>query len=745
MSTTETPVYVEISFEQPGSASAVWGSITGTLSNQTDLQNALNLKVPYTGATTNVNLGEYELKAGQVTLDTSPTGTAAVGTTRWNDTIGSSETTLKGGNVILKNGVDLVARVVNKVTPNTTLTKAAYQAVRVSGAQGQRLAVAFAQANNDNNSADTIGLVIETIATNQEGFIMTVGQIEGINTTGSLQGETWNDGDIIYLSPTIAGAVTNVKPSGGQHLVIIGYVEYAHANNGRLYIKISNGWELTELHDVDVVSPANNEALIYESSSALWKNKSIATALGYTPANSATTLTINGVTYDLSTSRTWTISAGISGSGASGQVAYWDGTSSISGENNLFWDAANNRLGVVTNTPRGSLDVIGNFYLGSNTLFQDAGASTVINQTAYYPIILRTNNAERVRVFETGNFGIGTGSSDGGQRLQVQGTTLLNGNVTFSSSTGMFWDATNSRLGIGTNTPAVGLDVRNRLRVTGTSGIVGDIGSNTYGLSVQNNASSSWIEILNNGGTSKGVFFGITNDRTANTFELWNYQGGAIDFYNAAFATTGTRKLRIWNNGNVTIQDAGTYTDTGERLQVTGDVKITGSGATSGTRALTVQNSSNQNSIRVRNDGNILFGNSGNPIWAFTYSSVYDTIDINGTNLSIYPLSGSISLGGATQAQTSGNQNNVITKGRFQPTSGTATFTEIRSEPLINQTGGANGITRGLYVNPTLTSAADFRAIETARGNIVFGNLPTSSAGLPTGAIWNDAGTIKIV
>jgi hypothetical protein len=44
-----------------------------------------------------------------------------------------------------------------------------------------------------------------------------------------------------------------------------------------------------------------------------------------------------------------------------------------------------------------------------------------------------------------------------------------------------------------------------------------------------------------------------------------------------------------------------------------------------------------------------------------------------------------------------------------------------------------------------LTAAADFRAIETTNGKVIFGNLPTSSAGLPTGAIWNDAGTIKIV
>jgi hypothetical protein len=264
--------------------------------------------VPYVGATQNVNLGEFGITAGQFTLDVSPTGTAVVGTTRWNNTIGSSETTLKGGNVILKNGVDLVARVVNKVTPNTTLTKAGYAAVRVSGAQGQRLAVAYAQANNDNNSADTIGLVTETIATNQEGFIITVGQIEEINTTGSLQGETWADGDVLYLSPTTPGALTNVKPNGATgHIVVMGYVEYAHANHGKIYVKIMNGWELDELHNVYINNPLNNQGLFYNASDQLWKNKSIDSALGYTPVPDSRRLTINGTTYDLTADRTWSV------------------------------------------------------------------------------------------------------------------------------------------------------------------------------------------------------------------------------------------------------------------------------------------------------------------------------------------------------------------------------------------------------------------------------------------------------
>jgi len=269
-------------------------SAVGFSNDYNDLDNkptipSLTGYVPYTGATDNVDLGSFNLTADHITLNVSPSGPGyVVGSTEWNNTIGSSQTLLKGGNVSLKNGVDLVARIVNKVTPNTTLTKAAYQAVRISGAQGGRLAVALAQANNDNNSADTIGIVCETIATNQEGFILTVGQLENINTTGSLQGETWADGDVLYLSPTTAGALTNIKPTGATgHIVVVGYVEYAHANNGSIYVKVMNGWELDELHNVYISSPANNEVLTYESSTSLWKNKTVATALGYTPENTA--------------------------------------------------------------------------------------------------------------------------------------------------------------------------------------------------------------------------------------------------------------------------------------------------------------------------------------------------------------------------------------------------------------------------------------------------------------------------
>lgn len=408
--------------------------------------------VPYIGATQNVNLGENELKAGQVTLDTTPTGTASVATTRWNDIIGSSETTLKGGNVILKNGVDLVARVVNKVTPNTTLTKASYQVVRISGAQGQRLAVNLAQANNDNNSADTLGVVCETIATNQEGFIMTVGQLENINTTGSLQGETWADGDVLYLSPITAGRLTNIKPIAPAHIVIVGYVEYAHANNGKIYVKVMNGWELDELHNVAISTPLNNQSLVYETSTQLWKNKTIiedSITYGVT-----TIAPSQNAVFDALATKQNILTNPITGTGANGQVAFFNGVTTQTGDNGLFWDNTNKRLGIGTNTPDRPLhinssgttglriDVTGS---GSNAIFLGATSSLIrwsngafFSNTGMYSQVNDqqymtfdgTNVQVRLHIgASNGNIGIGTTSPQA--RLDVRAQGALSTNIAF--------------------------------------------------------------------------------------------------------------------------------------------------------------------------------------------------------------------------------------------------------------------------------------------------------------------------
>ena len=221
-----------------------------------------------------INLNNNDLNnTDKIDFNLATTDTAGEGQLVWNDALGTLNLGLKGGNTTLNIGQQLITRVVNKTTPLVPLTKAGYQVVIVAGATGQRLSVKLAKADSDINSAGTLGIVCENIAVNQEGFIVSDGPLTGINTTGSLQGETWADGDLLYLSPTTFGAITNVKPSAPFHEVRVGYVEYAHINNGKIFVKIDNGYELEELHNVAITTPANGNFLEYNGT--LWVNQGL--------------------------------------------------------------------------------------------------------------------------------------------------------------------------------------------------------------------------------------------------------------------------------------------------------------------------------------------------------------------------------------------------------------------------------------------------------------------------------------
>ena len=273
-----------------------------------------------------INLNNNDLlNADKIDFNLATTDTAGEGQLVWSNALGTLNLGLKGGNTISNLGQHLHARVVNKTTPLVALTKAGYEVVIVAGATGQRLSVKLAKADNDANSAGTLGVVCENIAGNQEGFICSVGNLTNINTTGSLQGETWADGDSLYLSPTVFGGVTNVKPSAPFHEVRIGYVEYAHAINGKIYVKIDNGYELDELHNVSINSGtlANRDILQYNSSSLVWENKKQPIEIQLAASDETTALTAgtNKVTFRLPVAFTLTaVRASLTTAQASGSI-----------------------------------------------------------------------------------------------------------------------------------------------------------------------------------------------------------------------------------------------------------------------------------------------------------------------------------------------------------------------------------------------------------------------------------------
>jgi len=190
--------------------------------------------------------------------------------------------------------------------------------------------------------------------------------------------------------------------------------------------------------------------------------------------------------------------------------------------------------------------------------------------------------------------------------------------------------------------------------------------------------------------------------------------------------TAAAYRLVVSNGGNLMV---GSIVDNGNRLQVTGDTFLKGSGDTSGTNGFIIQNSSSTELVRVDNSGQAFFSNRI-AVNRIQVTSTANQLELAGGGVSATGGDG-IALGQFTSvSNTSGIHNRVISGGSFLPTSGTGISNFLQLSGTINQTGGANGITRGLYINPTLTSAFDWRAIEISAGISILAPSTTASATL---------------
>jgi len=195
-------------------------------------------------------------------FDTTPTTTVGSGIMVWDSTE-SAPCVGFNASVSGKIGVDQHVQVYNQ----TGSTIAKRKVVRQSGSSGTRLKVDLALADGDPNSATTIGVTAQSISNNSSGFIITSGLLTAVDTSA------FTEGDVLWLSSTSSGDITNTRPTQPAHGVRIGYCIKSSAGAGIIYVDILNGFELEELHDVLITSPADNSFLVYESSSSLWKDE----------------------------------------------------------------------------------------------------------------------------------------------------------------------------------------------------------------------------------------------------------------------------------------------------------------------------------------------------------------------------------------------------------------------------------------------------------------------------------------
>jgi len=169
-----------------------------------------------------------------------------------------------GGGGAVDSALTLLQYVRNQT--GATITKGTV--VYISGATGNTATISKAIATTDGTSAQTLGLVKDNISNNGFGYVVVFGKVAGLNTSA------YNEGQQLYLSPTIAGGYTTTKPYAPNHLVYVGIVTRSHPNQGTIEVRVQNGYEMDELHDVAAQNPSDGDVIQYVASTGLWTKTS---------------------------------------------------------------------------------------------------------------------------------------------------------------------------------------------------------------------------------------------------------------------------------------------------------------------------------------------------------------------------------------------------------------------------------------------------------------------------------------
>lgn len=232
-------------------------------------------KIDQTNLVSSVN-GEV----GAVVLDAADVG--AISSVASADASITVTTTGTAVDLAVYSSPRVIAQVRNET--GASLTKGTV--VYISGAAGNKATVSKALATGDSTSAQTFGLVFADIPNNQNGYAVLSGDIAGLDTSAFAAGTQ------LYLSSSTAGTYTSTKQYAPNHLVYIGVVTRSHVNQGSIEVRIQNGYEMDELHNVSAQNPTNGQVLIYNESTSLWEKHTLTDGTGISITEGAGSITV---------------------------------------------------------------------------------------------------------------------------------------------------------------------------------------------------------------------------------------------------------------------------------------------------------------------------------------------------------------------------------------------------------------------------------------------------------------------
>ncbi len=386
--------------------------------------------------------------------------------------------------------------------------------------------------------------------------------------------------------------------------------------------------------------------------------------------------------------------------GTVNSFAYYSGANQLNAQSSLFINGAN--IGIGTGIPTQVLDVNGNINT-SGTYFSNITSGT----NRYF--FSATGTVNSYSVYE--NSGIAYINSYTGMTLRANQNGGSGGDLTVSAGGGNLLlnsgggniVISGGNVGIGTSTPNFALAV---------NGISASVSSEpgAYGqFRAVNNV--GYLSALQTTGSayagSEGPNIGSLYTNAPNGLLI---ETNSQPIYFSPIGSTSTPAMKILVNGNVGI---GTSTPIA-LLSLNASTTAAG-GINFGDADANLYRSG---AGQIKTDGGFVIGNGNLSVTTGNPLLISGGLANNSTNVDVKIENGnSVSI-------TSGTRQEFMVKEMFNPTSGTGVFNLSELQPTINQTGGANGITRGLYINPTITSAFDFRALEVATGTSIFlGNV----------------------
>lgn len=292
-------------------------------------------------------------------------------------------------------------RLIAQVRNETGATLSKGTVVYISGASGNKATVSKAIATSDATSAQTFGLIFADIANNNNGYAILAGDISGLDTSA------FANGTQLYLSSTTAGAYTSTKQYAPNHLVYVGVVTRSHVNQGSIEVRIQNGYEMDELHNVSAQNATNGQVLIYNESTSLWEKHTLTDGNGISITEGAGSITITN-----SGVRTAQAGDGISVTGTNDITITNNGVRTITAGTGISVSGTNTVT--VTNTaPDQTVSLTG------------AGTTSV---TGTYPNFTITSNDQYVGTVTSVG---GTGTVNG---ITLTGTVTSSGNLTLGGT-----------------------------------------------------------------------------------------------------------------------------------------------------------------------------------------------------------------------------------------------------------------------------------------------------------------------